>query len=331
MALGDVAGLLQPLIDTAASMSSAFVPMGRTLLALSIILALGFAVYDWWMGEAGGALARAVRAGLILTIPLFLFYGNNWTASMKTFSNFFSTELTAPIMKAAGQQSGPEAVKSAITKLSQSMFPNTRHVDDRSTWEKVRDFLMSEETLGGALFSSLTEAFFELVLFVISLFVSMALVFALYGPLLALQIGVIFGPLLLAWLPFGPLSHLSKSWFQFMLTQGFALVVGVTIAILGAGVIEDYTDQMMMMARDPSLPWYEEFAAQIGGFMASTSVIVFVGFFLFRADDIAAALIGGGGAGSSGVGAVIFSRMTGGRPGGKPPKPEPPKGGGGDK
>lgn len=325
MALGDISGLLQPLIDSAEGMTDAFVPMGRVMLALAVTLAILFATYDWWMGQVGDALGRIVRAGLFLTIPLTLMYGDNWTNSMRAVTHFFSAELTAPILSTTDAGSGPEAIKQTINKLSLAMFPNARHVDERNAFEQARDFLMSEQTIGGAVFSGLTEALFELLLFALAIFLSLALVVALYGPLLALQIGIIFGPLLLAWVPFQPLSHLARNWFQFILSQGFALVVGITVAMIGVASIEAYTDQMMGMATDASLPWFQELAAKAGGFMASSAVIVFVGFMLFKADDIAAAMIGGGGAGTGGVGAVILNKIA---PRGTP---KGGKGGGGGK
>ncbi|AAZ97770.1 hypothetical protein Tbd_1817 [Thiobacillus denitrificans ATCC 25259] len=331
MALGDISGLLSPLIEHAAAMSSAYVPLGKTFLALAVSMSAIFAIYEWWLGGgASDALARLTRAGLILTIPLTLLFG--WDGYMKTLTEFFSKELTAPIVAVDGSGSGPEAVKNAITKLSQSMFPNSRTVDERSTWEQVRDFITSEESIGGAVLSSLTAALFELLLFLIALVVSLALIYALYGPLLALQLGVIFGPLLIAWMPFQPLSHLARNWLTFMLAQGFALVVGVTVAILGANAIAGYSDLMIEMARDPSLPWYLEIGAQFGGFMAMTAVLVYISFMLFRADDIAAAMIGGGGAGMGGVGAAVMSRIKLARapstkPPGSPPPAKPPSGG----
>lgn len=332
MALGDISGLLSPLIERAAAMSGAFVPLGQTFLALSVAMSVMFAVYEWWLGGGvSDALARLTRAALILIIPLALLFG--WSGYMKTFTEFFSKELTSPIVAVDGSGSGPEAVKTAITKLSQSMFPNTRKVDERSAWETVRDFIVSEESIGGAVLSSLTAALFELALFAIAIVASFALVLALYGPLLALQIGVAIGPLLVAWMPYQPLAHLSRNWLQFMLAQGFALVVGVLLAVLGAGVIGDYSDQMLEMARDPSLPWFAEIAAQFGGFMASTAVIMFIVRMLFRADDIAAAMIGGGGAGMGAVGAAVMGRLKAGGghgpegPGVKAPAgpPKPPK------
>jgi len=302
MALGDVSGLLEPLVSTAAGMSGAFVPLAQTLLALSVTLALLFAVYDWWLGAASAALARIVRAGLVLTVPLYLFAGGNWQSSVQTLTHFFSQELPAPILGSAGQGGGPEAIKSTIEKLSKSMFPNSRPAKgaEKSTWEKVVEFIKSDETFGGAILSSLTQALLELILFAVAFFVSLALVFALYGPLLAFQIGAIFGPLLIAFMPFQPLSHLARNWLQFMLSQGFALVVGITTAAIGAVSIESFSDQMATLGRAEGVPWFEELAIQFGGFMASAAVLVFVGFMLFKADDIAAAMIGGGGAGAGG-------------------------------
>ncbi len=305
----DPVGLLQPMIDAAAGMSAVFVPMGQVLLALSFVLALLFATYEWWSGGAAGGLAKFVRAALIFTIPLTLLVSENWTSSMKATANFFSQELTAPILKTTGKSDGPDAIRNTITKLTKSMFPETRNPDKRSTFEKVRAFISSEKTLGGALMTALSQAFLEVLLFVLATIVSVALIFALFGPLLALQVGVIFGPLLIAWMPFQPMSHLSRNWLQFMITQGFTLVVGVAIAVIGATAIEGFTDMMQAMGKNENLPMHIEIAAKFAGFVSSAAVILFVAFMLFKADDLAAGMVGGGGAGSSAVGAVMMSKM----------------------
>lgn len=326
MALGDIAGLLDPLITSAEKMHTVFIPIALQMLALAFVLALLFAVYQWWMGEVSGALARITRAGLILIIPMTLLSGDNWKSTMTATSNFFSAGLTQPILNTGGATSGPEAISQTITKLSHAMFPNARNPDERTAYEVVKDFVTSNESFGGMLVSGLTQALLELILFALAILLSVALIFALYGPLLALHLGIIFGPLLIAWMPFGPTAHLARNWLQFMLSQGFALVVGITIAMIAVTSIESFTDAMALMSRDPNLPLAQEIAGKIGGFMASAAVIVFVAFMLFRADDLAAAMIGGGGAGAGGVGAVIMSRMAAGR---MPKMPKGPPGGGG--
>lgn len=327
MALGDIAGLLEPLITSAESMHAVFIPISLTMLALAFSLAIIFAIYQWWMGEVSGALARITRAGLILIIPMTLLAGDNWKSTMDATAKFFSAGLTQPILKTGGATSGPEAIAETINKLTTSMFPNARNPDERTAYEKVKNFVVSNESFGGMLVSGLTQALLELILFALAILLSVALIFALYGPLLALHLGIIFGPLLIAWMPFGPTAHLARNWLQFMLSQGFALVVGITIAMIAVSSIEAFTDSMALMSRDPNLPLAQELAAKIGGFMASAAVIVFVAFMLFRADDIAAAMIGGGGAGAGGVGAVIVSRMSAGRMPKMPKGPPPPPGG----
>lgn len=327
MALGDIAGLLNPLITSAEALHTAFIPAALTMLALSFSLALIFAVYSWWMGEVSGALARITRAGLILIIPLTLLSGSNWKDTMDATAKFFSAGLTQPILGTSGATSGPEAISATITKLSRSMFPNARNPDQRTALEKGIDFVTSNESVGGMLVSALTQALLELILFALAILLSVALIFALYGPLLALHLGIIFGPLLIAWMPFGPTSHLARNWLQFMLSQGFALVVGITIAMIAVSSIETFTDTMAKMSHDPNMPLAQELAAKIGGFMASAAVIIFTAFMLFRADDIAAAMIGGGGAGAGGVGAVIMSRLSAGRMPKLPNGPPPPPGG----
>jgi len=325
MALGDIAGLLSPLITSAEAMHAVFIPIALQMLALSFALALLFAVYQWWMGEVSGALARITRAGLILIIPMTLLAGDNWKSTMDATAKFFSAGLTQPILKTGGATSGTQAISETITKLTNAMFPNSRNPDERTNFEKIKNFVTGNESFGGMLVSALTQALLELIMFGLAIVLSVALIFALFGPLLALHIGIIFGPLLIAWMPFGPMSHLARNWLQFMLSQGFALVVGITIAMLAVGSIEAFTDSMSLMSRDPNLPLAQELAAKIGGFMASAAVIVFVAVMLFRADDIAAAMLGGGGAGTGGIGAVIMSRIAGGK------MPKMPKGPPGDK
>lgn len=324
MALGDIAGLLSPLIESAEKLHTVFIPIALQMLALAFVLAVLFAVYQWWTGEVSGALARITRAGLILVIPMTLLAGDNWKSTMDATSKFFSAGLTQPILNTGGATSGVDAINQTINKLTTAMFPNARTPDQRTMLDKVKDFVTSNESFGGMLVSALTQALIELLLFVLAIVMSVALIFALYGPLLALHLGIIFGPLLLAWMPFGPTAHLARNWLQFMLSQGFALVVGITIAMLAVNSIEVFTDNIAAMSHNPDVPLAQEIAAKVGAFMASAAVLVFVSVMLFRADDLAAAMIGGGGAGAGSVGAVIMSRLSATK---SPqlPKKDPPK------
>ena len=173
MALGDVAGLLQPMIDSAAGMADAFVPTGLVLLAVALMLTVMNATYQWWMGGVSGAIAKLVRAGIILTIPLFLLYGSNWTTSMKTLTGFFSVELAAPLIQKSGQAgtggSAPELVKNIITRVANGIWPDSKaqkqHEAGGNVFEKAWQFITDPgKSVGESFFSALTEIFFKILL-----------------------------------------------------------------------------------------------------------------------------------------------------------------------
>lgn len=311
MELGNLSGLLSPLIQSAVSFHGVFIPLAFQLLGLAFTLSALFAVYEWWTGGVSNALSRLVRAGLLLTIPMTLLSGGNWQNTMAATGAFFSKTLTQPLLAAGGAANGPDAISQTINKLSMSMFPAAKNPTDKTTYEKIKEFVMSNETFPGMIVSALSQAFIELVLFVLAMLMSVALILALFGPLLALNIGIIFGPLLLAWMPFGPLAHMTRSWLNFMISNGLALVVGIAIAMIAAQTIEAFTSTIAAMSHDPDLHLHQEIAAKIGAFAASASVIVFVSWMLFRADDMASAMVGGGGAGQGGVGALVMTRMMG--------------------
>lgn len=334
MALGDVAGLLQPMIDAAANMADAFVPMGRILLAVAVTITLIGATYEWWLGGAGGALARAVRAGLILTIPLFLLYGNNWVGTMKIFTNFFSVELAQPLIEKSGQAatggSAPELVKNIITRVADGIWPDNKLKEEAggNVFDEAWAFITNpSKSVNESIFSALTEILFKILLTAIGVMLIVSILFSLFGPILMMQIGVIFGPLLVCWLAWEPLADLARTWLRFMITSGFSLLIGLVLALIAVGSIETFVSSVQLMGHDPELPWFLEIAAKIGGFLASAGTMIFLSFMLFKADDIASAMIGGSAGGGSGVGALILNKITPVRKPGKPePKTEPPGG-----
>lgn len=343
MALGDVAGLLQPMIDSAAGMADAFVPTGRILLSVAFTLTIFYATYEWWLGGVSGAVAKAFRGAVILIIPLFLLYGNNWTSTMKTFTSFFSVELAAPLIQKSGQAStggsAPELVKNIITRVANGIWPDSNPQQQQeaggNVFEKAWQFITNpDKSVNESIFSALTEIVFKILLTVIGMALIVAILFALYGPILLMQVGVIFGPVLVCWLAWEPLADVSRNWLKFMITNGFSLLVGLVLSLIAAGSIENFVGTMQQMGHDPDLPWFLELAAKIGGFLASAGTMIFLSFMLFKADDIAGAMIGGSAGGGSGVGMMILNKIKtrGGGGKGTPPKsggePPPP---GGDK
>lgn len=323
MALGDIALMLQPMVDAAVSKTAVFVPMGRTFLALAVTITAMFAVYEWWTGNHHGSIARVTRALLVLSIPVTLLYGDNYSTTMDTVRNFFASEMTQPLMGGGGQGGGPEVLRNTINTLTTSMFPEMQAAAPaadgsggvvaavKSVWANITSPI-------DALFRlnvTVRQMIYNVLLMVVAGFVSLALIFALYGPLFALQIGIIIGPLLIAWLPSPQFSHLAKSWFQFILTQGFTLVIAVAMAVIGSAAIDVFATQMHGLAAGgvDSSGFIEAAIVQAGGFVASLAVLVFVGLMLFKADNIASAIIGGGHAGGSGIAAGLIARAAPGK------------------
>lgn len=348
MALGDVAGLLSPMIDAAANMADAFVPIGRILLAVAFTLTMLTAVYAWWLGEASGAIARAVRGSFVFAVPFFLLWGNNWTDTMSAFTQGFAVELAAPVLQSSGHGgaggSAPELVKTIVERVANGIWPDAQEATDTSkgTFATAWSFITNpDQSFGRAIFSAWTEFFFKLILTILGAWLIIAILFAMYTPIMIMQVGVIFGPLLVVWLAWEPLAHHARTWFSFMLIAGFSLLVGLVLSLIAVGSIEAFVGLMQAMGQDPELPWFMEAGAKIGGFIASGAVMAYLGFMLFKSDDIAAAMIGGNAGGGSMIGAAIMSKMTprGAAPkapaagktttGGGPPPPPPPGGGGG--
>lgn len=84
-----IADLLSPVLTASQTYGDALVPMGRTLLALSLVLAALPAVYGWWLGDVQGSIAKLLRAALICIIPLTLLCGSNWVNITGSLAQFY--------------------------------------------------------------------------------------------------------------------------------------------------------------------------------------------------------------------------------------------------
>lgn len=167
------------------------------------------AVYEWWMGGVQGGMPKLVRMLIIVSIPATLLFGDNYVKTMDTVRNFFAVGMTAPIIGGAGAGDGSEVLRNTINTLTTSMFPRMRESAPPAAAAAGGGGIVGWAKEAWAGVSGPVDALFRLnvtvrqmlydgILMVVAGFVSLALVFALYGPLLALQIGIIFGPLLIA-------------------------------------------------------------------------------------------------------------------------------------
>lgn len=241
--------------------------------------------------------------------------------------------MTQPIAAKGGAASadGGELVKGLITKIGNNIWSGDvagAAKSNKSWLQRAGEFFANPvSTIGGVAFNLLLDFIIRVILTAIAIFLAVAMLFALFSPLLMLQIGIIFGPILICWLPFSPLADLARTWLKFMITSGMSLAVGVLLVLLASTSVDSFITTIGAVNADPDMPASLAFIAKFGGFMSASAVMIFLGVMLFKADNIAAALIGGATAGG-GVGAAIMNKVT--QAGGKakpkvdaksPPKP----------
>ncbi len=331
MAFAEIGELLHPILQGAQIYGDVYVPQGLQLLSLSLTLTVMWGVFLWWLGEHEGALAKVGRGFIFTLIPLSLLHGDNWISAAGGLAGFFQQELITPLLERSGQQGsggGAELVKTLITKISNSIWADAENITEKSGWDKTLEFLENPaNSMGSVLFGSLTDLFLRMMLTVAGLGLIVVILVALYGPIFALQVGIVIGPLLICWLPFKPLSNLPKNWFRFMLTTGISLVIGVLVVLICSGSIDVFVKSISVV-QSSDLPWHMQLIAKFGAFLSALSVMFYSMKMILKSDDIASALIGGATEGS-GVGAVVMRSVEKagdiGGGGGGSPKPEPPK------
>ena len=318
MAFADVADLLQPIVNAASTYGDALVPLGRTLLAVAITLSAVPAVYDFWTG--GGiteAIAKMVRAVLLLIIPLTLLTGSNWLTTTGALAGFFQKEVTAPLIArspSAGGVASTDLVKGLINKVATGIWADGKPggvAAPQSTWQKTLQFMRDPiNNVAGAIFTGLTDILLRAILTLVGMVLMTAMLFALYGPILALQYGIVFGPILIVWIVFPPFADLARNWLKFMITHGLSLALGVLLSLIVSTSIGGFIDGLATLTADPSTDWMTALLAQIGAFGAAASVMMFISIQLFKVESVAGGMIGAIAESGGNIGAVIINKVT---------------------
>lgn len=312
--MGDIAGglanllqMVQVLVDTAVGMQDGLVPTGQKLLGLAILLTVFNDVYQWWIkGDATELLAKGVRLFVIASIPASLLLAEGaWVSANQALVGFFQHGVT----EALGAASGADltsvikgTVKSIVDSVNVAKPPSTTTFSwlNPSSW-----FDAAAET-----FSSLGGLFIELVLKVVVFFgvaaMMLGMLVAGYVPLVALQIGIIVGPILIAWLPFEPMANYAHTWLKFMIVNAMTIVVATILLLMTQAAIGSITSILSDMLADGAL------AGGIGAFASTFMVCVvllFVAYLLFQADEIAGGLIGHSSVGGGFMGRAMSSAI----------------------
>ena len=200
------------LLASLQNMVGMFSGLGLTFLSLAVILTLFSGIYAWWLsGSIQDLVANGVRMLIIIAPLLILFSG--WDGYMKTFQGFFYNELPAHLGMSGGS---PEAIVGVSVQqiMDAVKFPETAGEDKGWLSRVASAFSM--------------KTFYSLVLttliFILNVLLIFAMIFAVFMPVAGLYIGAIFGPLVLAWMPWKPLADMSARWTGFMIANGITSV-----------------------------------------------------------------------------------------------------------
>lgn len=271
-------------------MAGMFAGLGMTFLSLAVILTLFSGIYAWWLsGSIQDLVANGVRM-LIVIAPLLILF-NGWDSYMNTFGDFFYTELPSHLGVAG---SSPEAVVgNAIKQIQDAVkFPEPQPGKSSFLGVTLPDFSMAG-------FYSLVVWVFVFILNALLIF---AIIFAVFMPIAGLYIGTIFGPLILAWLPWKPLADMSARWFGFMIANGITFVVALVILKAMTGALTAMSTQMVGMAADG-------FGSGLAGYVvvlvALLAIYLFAANLLLQANNMAQGMTGG-----ATVGEGLFGKLA---------------------
>lgn len=290
--LAELLKLLDGIIDAGASLNGALIPLGLQFLALAITLTLVNDVYQFWLrGDAQEFFSRMLRFFIVVSIPFALLWpAGAWSETNKTMIEFFQKTVTSKIAASSPSGGSPaDIIKMPLKKIydAANLAPDAESLKELDWDEKI--------------VAKLAEFIMKIIIGLGVVAMIIAMVIVGYIPLVSLQVGAILGPLLIAWLPFEPMSDMARTWLKFMIVNAMTFVVAVLLLTLAGTAVEGLSGTIKLMFKDG--------AALSGLFIAAfmtLAIMVFLAYMLLQANEIASGLIG-----HSSVGGGFMGRAVG--------------------
>jgi hypothetical protein len=234
--------VLTALIGGISSHKGDLIPTARVFLSLSVVMTLMGAMYDWWIkGGAQEMVASLARLLIITSIPLFLFSGSNWDTTTGYLVKAFQSELPSAV-GAAGSDAN-SSVSNALQAIANAA--STKQYVDPQTKQLVTDTeieakAQSADASSGwkAAIMSLSQLLsikfwlgiiIQFLVFVLNVILFFAMIFCLYMPVAAMAVGIVIGPILIAWLPFEKFAGWTTKWLDYMIANGLTFVIAILI------------------------------------------------------------------------------------------------------
>lgn len=295
--LAEIANALNPLFEAAGDMMGLLIPVGFTFLALALVLETFSLVTQFWIkGGASDAVAAIFRMLLVTSIPFAML--TSWPELPNLLLGGFTSEITGVVTKHSGDAAAQ--ISTSITNVSTAITKGMVNAQDPS---------------GNVIVKALLDLLLAIVTFLPLVAFIVATLFALFGPLVLLYVGVIVGPLLVPWMAWRPMESLAQKWFSFMLSSGMAFVVGIIMATLVAKGFEKYGELIGNMANEGAVSGA---MALVTGMIPMAGLLLFCGYLMLKCESIGSALVGGHAIGAGGGLFTAGARMAmrGGKGGG---------------
>jgi hypothetical protein len=277
---------LQPLFDALMSMAGIFIPLAKIIFALFLTIAAVLAAWDWWTsGSLEDVLKTGVRMIITSTVVLSLFA--NWPGLMKTFAGFFHKEIPTYI---AGTGSNPiEVVAKTIEKIKDAAKGSAAVKVDRictQTPEMQQEECSDVYSKPGGPISWIISGIVTLL----NLLLAAAVLFTALMPVAAFHLGAIFGPLILATLPYERMADMTGRWTSFMISNGMTFVVAIVMVNVIALSVTELVKIQEGMTNESTVGGFIGFPVT---FFALFVTYIFAIGLLLKADNIAQGITGG--------------------------------------
>lgn len=287
---GMIAATIGQLLSALQAKSGVFVGLGTTFMSLAVILTIFGGIYSWWVsGSIQDLVENGVRT-IILAGPLLLLL-NGWSDYMTTFEKFFHTELPSTLGITGGTPAAVvgESIQEIMkaVDLSGALSSGGKN---KSWWDTVTDAFSMK-----MIYSLIVYC----LVFVLNCLLIFGLIFAVFMPVAGIYIGAIFGPVILGWLPWKPLADMTAKWSGFMISNGIAFVVAITIVHALKDTIKSMVDQIRGMAGDSVMSGLTGYAMTL---VALFAIYLFATNLLMQANNIAQGMTGGAAVGEGLIG-----------------------------
>lgn len=227
--LGGVIGaILNPILAAAAGMSGGLANMGKTFLEFAILVEL-FLLLVGYLIEPGIQELMASAAALFMRIAIPLYLLLAWPTPLLGMEKFFTQEVFSVFGIGSAETLLEHAMNTLLPAIGKFMvpYPSAGHIVTVKFWDipgRTVEYIMD------LLAVTLVDILVLVLVGGATALMILGFLIALYGPQIMLGIGMIFGPILVAWAPFRAMSWLARGWYKYMVACAMALIVGAALA-----------------------------------------------------------------------------------------------------